>query len=232
MKKKFIRVMFFGALALTTFSYVGCKDYDDDIDRLEQKITENANAIAEINKLIEGGSVITKVENITGGVEVTLSNGKSFTIKNGDAGKDGTQWTIKDDGYWYQDGKKTEFKAKGDKEMCIRDRSYYLIDNIARIHELSDGVSMCFVEQDFGSLFVEYNYFPSFFNVDFVNETSLEKLYYFHFRMVGIYSGKIQVDIFRSEAKVHTSLTVSYTHLDVYKRQTINGLKNQPATGL
>lgn len=73
--------MFFGALALTTFSYVGCKDYDDDIDRLEQKITENANAIAEINKLIEGGSVITKVENITGGVEVTLSNGKSFTIK-------------------------------------------------------------------------------------------------------------------------------------------------------
>ena len=115
MKKKFIRVMFFGALALTTFSYVGCKDYDDDIDRLEQKITENANAIAEINKLIEGGSVITKVENITGGVEVTLSNGKSFTIKNGDAGKDGTQWTIGDDGYWYQDGKKTEFKAKGDK---------------------------------------------------------------------------------------------------------------------
>lgn len=59
--------------------------------------------------------MITKVENITGGVEVTLSNGKSFTIKNGDAGKDGTQWTIKDDGYWYQDGKKTEFKAKGDK---------------------------------------------------------------------------------------------------------------------
>ena len=101
MKKKIIRVMFFGALALTTFSYVGCKDYDDDIDRLEQKITENANAIAEINKLIEGGSVITKVENITGGVEVTLSNGKSFTIKNGDAGKDGTQWTIGDDGYWY-----------------------------------------------------------------------------------------------------------------------------------
>ena len=47
MKKKIIRVMFFGALALTTFSYVGCKDYDDDIDRLEQNITENANASAK-----------------------------------------------------------------------------------------------------------------------------------------------------------------------------------------
>lgn len=103
--------MFFGALALTTFSYVGCKDYDDDIDRLEQKITENANAIAEINKLIEGGSVITKVENITGGVEVTLSNGKSFTIKNGDAGKDGTQWTIGEDGFWYKNEVKPENKT-------------------------------------------------------------------------------------------------------------------------
>ena len=56
--------MFFGALALTTFSYVGCKDYDDDIDRLEQKITENANAIAEINKLIEGGSVSQKLRTL------------------------------------------------------------------------------------------------------------------------------------------------------------------------
>lgn len=104
--------MFFGALALTTFSYVGCKDYDDDIDRLEQKITENANAIAEINKLIEGGSVITKVENITGGVEVTLSNGKSFTIKNGDAGKDGTQWTIGDDGYCIRMARKQSSRLK------------------------------------------------------------------------------------------------------------------------
>ncbi len=56
--------------------------------------------------------MITKVENITGGVEVTLSNGKSFTIKMVMPEKDGTQWTIGEDGYWYQDGKKTEFKAK------------------------------------------------------------------------------------------------------------------------
>ena len=102
-------------------------------------------------------------------------------------------------------------------------QSYYLIDNIARIHELSDGVSMCFVEQDFGSLFVEYNYFPSFFNVDFVNETSLEKFYYFHFRMVGIYSGKIQVDIFRSEAKVHTSLIYGCSGLDDMIRKILIG---------
>ncbi len=33
MKKKFVKVMFFGALALSTVTYVGCKDYDDDIDK-------------------------------------------------------------------------------------------------------------------------------------------------------------------------------------------------------
>ena len=32
MKKNFVRVMLFGALTLATVTYVGCKDYDDDID--------------------------------------------------------------------------------------------------------------------------------------------------------------------------------------------------------
>ena len=70
---------------------------------------------------------------------------------------------------------------------------------------------------------MEYNYFPSFFNVDFVNETSLEKLYYFHFRMVGIYSRKIQVDLFRSEAKVHTSLIYGCSGLDDMIRKILIG---------
>ena len=35
MKRKFVKVMFFGALALSTVTYVGCKDYDDDIDNLQ-----------------------------------------------------------------------------------------------------------------------------------------------------------------------------------------------------
>lgn len=38
MKRKFVKVMFFGALALSTVTYVGCKDYDDDITEI------NANA--------------------------------------------------------------------------------------------------------------------------------------------------------------------------------------------
>ena len=39
MKKKFVRVMLFGALALATgASFVGCKAYDDDIDAVNARV--------------------------------------------------------------------------------------------------------------------------------------------------------------------------------------------------
>ena len=37
MKRKFVKVMFFGALALSTVTYVGCKDYDDDIKSVQEQ---------------------------------------------------------------------------------------------------------------------------------------------------------------------------------------------------
>lgn len=117
MKKKFVRVMLFGALTLSAaVSFVGCKDYDDDISRLEKDIAANKTAIDEINTLIKSGSVITSVDDVTGGVKVTMSDGKSFTITNGEAGaagKDGATWTIEKDGYWYKNGEKSEYKAVG-----------------------------------------------------------------------------------------------------------------------
>ena len=49
MKKKFVKVMLFGALALSTISYVGCKDYDDDIDGLQQQVDANKSKIEEVD---------------------------------------------------------------------------------------------------------------------------------------------------------------------------------------
>ena len=40
MKRKFVKVMFFGALALSTVTYVGCKDYDDDIKGVQEQIDQ------------------------------------------------------------------------------------------------------------------------------------------------------------------------------------------------
>ena len=43
MRKKFVKVMLFGALALTvSASFVGCTDYDDDIKNLQEQI-DNIN---------------------------------------------------------------------------------------------------------------------------------------------------------------------------------------------
>ena len=54
MKRKFVKVMFFGALALSTVTYVGCKDYDDDVKGLQEQI-DNINQ--------KGADVITEAMN-------------------------------------------------------------------------------------------------------------------------------------------------------------------------
>ena len=119
MNKKFFGALLIGALTVTsTGTLVSCKDYDDDITNLQNQIDNNAKAIKEINDLIKNGGVIKDVASVTGGVKVTLSNGKEFTISNGQdgaAGKDGVSWTIGEDGFWYKDGEKTEYKAVGEK---------------------------------------------------------------------------------------------------------------------
>lgn len=117
MNKKFLSALLLGALTVTsTGTLVSCKDYDDDITNLQEQIDKNANAIREINDLIAKGGVITGTTSVEGGVKVTLSNGTDFLIKNGEKGADGlngVSWTIGEDGFWYKDGEKTEYKALG-----------------------------------------------------------------------------------------------------------------------
>ena len=122
-KKKVFSYLFIGLLAAgATGTVTSCKDYDDDINNLQGQIKANADKIAEIEKLIKGGSVITNVAQSETGVTVTLSDGKSFNLTNGkdgaqgiqgEPGKPGTAWTIGEDGYWYCDGKPTKYLARG-----------------------------------------------------------------------------------------------------------------------
>ncbi|MCH5310737.1 MAG: hypothetical protein J1E57_02085 [Prevotella sp.] len=111
MKKKFLSSLLFAALlGGVTSTFTACKDYDDDINNLQKQVDANSEAIRQIQALIQSGSVITSVTTTSEGVTVGLSNGNSFNIKNG---KDGAAWTIGDDGYWYKDGVKTQWKAVG-----------------------------------------------------------------------------------------------------------------------
>ena len=100
----------------STGTFVSCKDYDDDIENLQGQINANAEAIKTINDLVANGSVISSVEPTANGIIIKLSDGKSYTIENGKDGNDGKPadvWTIGEDGFWYKNDQKTEYKAVG-----------------------------------------------------------------------------------------------------------------------
>lgn len=113
MKKKFVRVMFLGALTLaTTMSFVGCKDYDDDINAINERLDANDATLTAIQEKLKSGEWVQKVEPITNGIRVTLGSGTTYDITNGENGqngKNGTVYEIGEDGYWYlikEDGQK------------------------------------------------------------------------------------------------------------------------------
>ena len=115
MKRKFVKVMFFGALALSTVTYVGCKDYDDDIDNLQTQIDANKADIAKLQSFVKEGKWVTNVEDITGGFKITFNDNKSYSITSG---KDATPTTIKIDPVtknWIVNGNDLGICAEGKK---------------------------------------------------------------------------------------------------------------------
>lgn len=113
-KRKFISIALAGALFLGIASptFVACKDYDDDINNLQRQIDEINVTIKELQELIDAGYFIKSITNTDNGISILMSNGKTYTLTNGQDGKS-VVWTIGQDGYWYQDGVKTQYKAIG-----------------------------------------------------------------------------------------------------------------------
>ena len=104
--------MLFGALTLATVTYVGCKDYDDDIDNLQTQIDANAAGLAELQAKVNAGNWVTDVKTITGGFEITFNNGNKYSIVNG---KDGSVVKIGANGNWFIDNVDTGKPARGEK---------------------------------------------------------------------------------------------------------------------
>lgn len=120
MKKKFYGALLLGSLFLAG-GMVSCSDYDDDINSLTQRVDALEKTVAELQKAIEAGAVITNVQSTENGVTVTLSDGNTFEVKNGAKGEDGEDGSVIEikqvDGvdYWFLDGKNTGYPVKGEK---------------------------------------------------------------------------------------------------------------------
>ncbi|HJF07020.1 MAG TPA: DUF4988 domain-containing protein [Phocaeicola coprocola] len=120
MKKKFYGALLLGSLFLAG-GMVSCSDYDDDINSLNERVDALEKTVADLKKAIEAGAVITNVQSTENGVTVTLSDGKTFEVKNGTNGAPGSLVTIDEEGYWCIDGvRQTDkdgkpYKAQGEK---------------------------------------------------------------------------------------------------------------------
>jgi len=94
-------------------AFTSCTDYDDEISGLQNQIDALRIDVDKLVGLIESGKVITDVKATDDGVVFTMSDGNSYSITNGKDGQPGTAWTIGEDGYWYKDGAKTDYRAIG-----------------------------------------------------------------------------------------------------------------------
>lgn len=145
MRKRFLSVFLFGALlTASTGSFMSCKDYDDDIDQINNKISGIESTIADLQKKIGDGAYVKAIAQAADGFTVTMSDGSTTTITGmkgdkgeaGKDGKDGTEWTIVD-GYWACNGEKTDVKAVGidgqdaQKEVEKRADGWYLWNGTA-----------------------------------------------------------------------------------------------------
>lgn len=135
MKKKLFFKLFVFAVIAAFVTVTSCKDYDDDISNLENQIAGLSSTLTELKGKVDAGAVITNVESTADGVRVTLSDGKTFDLKNGvdgvagakgekgdkgdkgDTGAEGpgTAITPGADGFWYINGVKSEYPWKGEK---------------------------------------------------------------------------------------------------------------------
>ncbi|MDE6179695.1 MAG: DUF4988 domain-containing protein, partial [Phocaeicola sp.] len=116
----FLSAVLFGALMVTsTGTFVSCKDYDDDIDRIDKELVDIKSAISALQAKVDGGKYVTNVVKNGDGITVTWNDNSTSTIETikGEAGKDGKDGTVVTiiDGYWAFDGVKSEYPAKGDK---------------------------------------------------------------------------------------------------------------------
>ena len=145
MNKKFLSAVLFGALMVTsTGTFVSCKDYDDDIDRIDNTLNDLKSQIAALQTEVANGDYVTNVTKTADGkgMTFTFSKGKSVTValdvkdgadgKPGEPGKNAQQVTSSDEGELMIDGVGTGIKAgkaeAGKPSIKIEGGNWWLIN--------------------------------------------------------------------------------------------------------
>ncbi len=66
----------------STGTFVSCKDYDDDIDRIDKELTELKSQIAALQTTVDNGDYVTGVAKTADGkgITFTFSKGSPVTV--------------------------------------------------------------------------------------------------------------------------------------------------------
>ena len=135
MRKKYLSALLFGALLFASAgTFTSCKDYDDDINNLQEQINTINTTLSELKTLVGNGGVSsvtfdeatgvltvvdangTKTYNVktsageVGEIKVTI-DGQNLIVNGETVGKIGDTVTVNEDGYLCVNGTATEIKA-------------------------------------------------------------------------------------------------------------------------
>ena len=154
----------------STGTFVSCKDYDDDIDRIDKELSEVKETIASLDSAIKAGKFVQSCNEVTGGYELVFTDGSKITIKNGTNGADGTTvipefrvegnyWQVSTDkGATWVDVKDTEgnkVPARGqDGEAAGSNVSWVTVDGVEYI-KIGDKVTDLKQNNEFPNIAVD-----------------------------------------------------------------------------
>ena len=119
MNKKFLSVILFSALMVgTAGTFTSCKDYDDDIDQINNELTEIKSSLSALQAKVDAGKYVTNVTKSGDGIVVTWNDNSTSTIETikGDKGDKGDKVEITIDPTtknWKIDGIDTGICAEG-----------------------------------------------------------------------------------------------------------------------
>lgn len=113
----------------TTGTFTSCKDYDDDINNLQEQVDGIKSDLKALQDKVNNGLWVTSVSPVEGGFTITFSDGQSYQIVNGKDGESadpGTIVSVSEDGYWVIGDTKTPYKALTDEDVNALKKNPYV----------------------------------------------------------------------------------------------------------
>ncbi len=177
----------------STGTFVSCKDYDDDIDRIDKELSGVKETIASLDAAIKAGKFVQSCNEVTGGYELVFTDGSKVTIKNGTNGTngeagatiipefrvEGNYWQVSTDkGATWVDVKDTEgnkVPARGqDGEAAGSNVSWVTVDGVEYI-KIGDKVTDLKQNNEFPNIAVDAESKTVIVTIDGQNYTLLQE---------------------------------------------------------